>query len=104
MLFGKFVQLHQIVYFVREITGNRSHNFCRRQHDNPLPKWISKLEEYGCSNLVIAMTTSPTLHGQTRLAESCEKGLNYTVYLLYNKKYSIKGSEEWPKLHNLFAK
>ena len=50
------------------------------------------------------MTTSPTLHGQTRLAESCEKGLNYTVYLLYNKKYSIKGSEEWPKLHNLFAK
>ena len=86
MLSGKFVQLHQIVYFFREITGNRSHNFSRRHHDSPLPKWISKLEEYGCSNLVIAMTTSPTLHGQTRLAESCEKGFNYTVHLLNNGK------------------
>ena len=42
-------------------------------------------QQYGCSNLVIAITTSLTLHGQTRLAESCEKGLNYTVHLLNNE-------------------
>ena len=85
MLSGKFVQLHRVVNFFREVTANRSYNFSRRHHDSPLPKLISKLEEYGCSNLVIAITTSLTLHGQTRLAESCEKGLNYTVHLLNNE-------------------
>ena len=72
--------------FFREVTENRSYNFSRRHHDSPLPKLISKLEEYGWSNLVIAITTSLILHGQTRLAESCEKGSNYTVHVLNNEE------------------
>ena len=71
MLSGKFVQLHRIVYFLREVADNRSYNFSRRHHDSTLPKLLLKLDiEYGCSNLVIAMKT---INGQTRLAESCEK-------------------------------
>ena len=85
------MQLHRIVYFLREVADNRSYNFSRRHHDSTLPKLLLKLDiEYGCSNFVIAMKISLTLNGQTRLAESCEKGLNYTVIQLNNETEIIE--------------